>query len=300
MNLHAFRMFYEVVESGGVTKAAERLCISQPAVTAQLRNLERELGLILFRAQGRGMSLTEAGERLAEQGRRLFALEREIERDAERIRTGEWGRLRIAATYLPAHMLLPGWIASFKKRYPNVDIVLTTVNSREAFDRLLHYEADLAVVGGRRELPAGLEQEPIMHDELWFIVPADHPLAGRESTLGQLLAEPFVVREEGSYGRELLEALCRLHGIAAPGIGLQCSGTGEAIKAVAAGYGASLASALEAGESIERGEVARVKVEGVRLDNPIGLYVRTGDPMPPPAGKFAEHIATVSQAAIPE
>jgi DNA-binding transcriptional LysR family regulator len=300
MNLHAFRMFYEVVESGGVTKASERLRISQPAVTAQLRNLERELGLVLFRAQGRGVALTEAGERLAEQGRRLFALEREIERDAERIRTGELGRLRIAATYLPANMLLPRWIALFKRQFPNVDIVLTTVNSREAFDRLLHYEADLAVVGGGRELPEGLAHVPIMQDELWFIVPGDHPLAGRESTLGRLLAEPFVVREEGSYGRELLEALCRMHGISAPGIGLQCSGTGEAIKAVTAGYGAALASALEVRESIERGEVARVKVEGVRLDNPIGLYVRKGEPLPPSAGKFGEYIASVRQAAIPE
>lgn len=290
MNLHAFRVFHEVAESGGVTKASDRLRISQPAVTAQLRNLERELGLVLFRAKGRGVALTEAGERLAEQGRRLFALEREIEREAERIRLGEQGRLRIAATYLPANMMLPQWIARYKREYPEVDIDLTTLNSSKAFDRLLQYDADLAVVGGGRELPDGLAYIPLMQDELWFIVPGNHPLAGREATLRRLVAEPFVVREEGSSGRELLEALCRLHGVAMPGIGLQVSGTGETIRAVTAGYGAALASALEVRESIGRGEIARVAVDGILLHNPIGLYTRSGDPLTPSARKFIDLI----------
>ncbi|MDF2717441.1 MAG: transcriptional regulator [Paenibacillus sp.] len=290
MNLHAFRVFHEVAESGGVTKASDRLRISQPAVTAQLRNLERELGLVLFRAKGRGVALTEAGERLAEQGRRLFALEREIEREAERIRLGEQGRLRIAATYLPANMLLPRWIARYKREYPKVDIFLSTVNSSKAFDRLLHYEADLAVVGGGRELPDGLAHKPLMQDELWFIVPGGHSLAGREASLQRLAAEPFVVREEGSSGRELLEALCRLHGVAMPEIGLQVSGTGETIRAVTAGYGAALASALEVRESIGRGEIARVSVEGIRLHNPIGLYTRSGETLPPFARMFTDFI----------
>ncbi|RKN85735.1 LysR family transcriptional regulator [Paenibacillus ginsengarvi] len=290
MNLHAFRMFYEVVEAGGVTKASERLRISQPAVTAQLRNLERELGLVLFRPHGRGLALTEAGELLAEQGRRLFSLERDIEREAERIRLGERGKLRIAATYLPANLLLPGWIASWKRRCPDVDIVLTTLNSQEAFESLLRYEADLAVVGGGRALPAGLGCVPLLHDELWFIVPGEHPLAGRKATLAELLAEPFVVREEGSSGREQLMALCQLHGVPAPHIGLQCSGTAETIRAVAAGYGAALASALEARESAERGEIGRVAVDGIRIGNPIGLYTRSGEPLAPVAGLFARFI----------
>lgn len=291
VNLHAFRLFHEVVESGGVTKASERLHISQPAVTAQLRNLERELGLTLFRAKGRGVVLTEPGERLAEQAARLFALEREIEREAQRLRDGNNGSVRIAATYLPANLLLPGWIAPFKRDHPDVDIVLTTVNSRTAFQRLLRYEADLAVVGGGRDLPEGLVREPLMEDELWFIVPADHPLADREAELGRVLAEPFVVREEGSSGREWLSALCRVHGVPAPRIGLQCSGPGETVKAVAAGYGAAIASALEVRDGIGRKEIARVRVPHIRLDNPIGLYRRAGDPLPPAAERFARTIA---------
>lgn len=291
MNLHAFRIFHEVAESGGVTRASERLRISQPAVTAQLRNLERELGLVLFRAQGRGLVLTEAGERMAEQSRRLFALEREIEREGERLRLGEQGKLRLAATYLPANVLLPGWIASFKRSYPGVEIALTTVNSREAFDRLTHYEADLAVVGGGRELPDGLSCELLLQDELSFVVPGAHPLAGKRATLLEMLAEPFVVREEGSSGRELLMALCRLHGAPAPRIGLQCSGTAETIRAVAAGYGAALASALEVQDSVERGEIGKVAVDGIRIDNPIGLYWRTGEPLSPCAEKFAAFLA---------
>ncbi|GAA3410160.1 LysR family transcriptional regulator [Paenibacillus hodogayensis] len=298
MNVHAFRLFHEVVINGGVMKASQHLHISQPAVTAQLRNLEKELGLELFRPKGRGLALTEAGERLAGMGGRFFALEREIEREAARIRDGQLGRLRIAATYLPANMLLPSWIASFAGIYPDVDIGLATVNSREAFRRLLHHEADLAVVGGGRELPPGLAHEPLMEDELWFVVPGAHPLAGSETTLAALLVEPFVVREEGSSGRELLLALCRLHGQPLPRIGLQCSGTAETVRAVAAGYGAALVSALEVRENIARGEVGRVRIAGVRVGNPIGLYTREGDALTPCAKQFVRFARSAS--GLPE
>ncbi|MEF3303261.1 LysR substrate-binding domain-containing protein [Paenibacillus sp. GYB003] len=186
----------------------------------------------------------------------------------------------VSFSKLPANMLLPGWIAAFKGELPDIDIAITTLNSREAFERLLRYEADMAVVGGGRELPAGLSCRPLMLDELRFIVPGRHELAGRKATLARLLAEPFVVREEGSSGRELLLALCRLHGAPATRIGLQVSGTAETIKAVAAGYGAAIASALEVRDSVSRGEIGVVTVDGIRIDNPIGLYVREGERRP--------------------
>jgi DNA-binding transcriptional LysR family regulator len=293
-------MFYEVIECGSVTKAAERLRVSQPAVTAQLRKLERELGLTLFRPQGRGIAPTEAGRWLADRARVLFALERDIERGAQLIRLGEKGTLRIAATYLPANMLLPGWVANWKRAHPEIDIVLTTSNSREALDRLLHYEADLAVVGGGRPLPAGLRREQVLYDELCFIVSSGHPLAGRNATRERVLAEPIVAREKGSSGRELLAAICQMHGVPAPLIGLQCSGTAETIRAVASGYGTALASALEVRDSVERGEVSRITVDGVRIENPIGLYLRAGEAPPPAAENFATYIrARRSEGSLP-
>ncbi|WP_449622320.1 LysR family transcriptional regulator [Robertmurraya sp. Marseille-Q9965] len=97
MNLHALRIFAEVAKCGSVTRSAENLLISQPAVTAQIRNLEKELDLILISAKGRSIELTEAGKRLAMYSRQLFSLEAEIEKEMQDFKNGVKGNLRICA-----------------------------------------------------------------------------------------------------------------------------------------------------------------------------------------------------------
>lgn len=102
MNIHALRLFYYVAETGSVTKAAARLRISQPAVTSQIKRLEKDLGLPLCSPSGRGISLTPFGTELAKQAGNLFTYEERIEEFVEDYRQGRKGKLRIAATYLPA------------------------------------------------------------------------------------------------------------------------------------------------------------------------------------------------------
>ncbi|MCS7462259.1 LysR family transcriptional regulator [Paenibacillus doosanensis] len=286
MNLHALKLFYEAASRGSVTRAAEALHISQPAVTAQIRNLEQELGVALLASQGRGIRLTEAGEMLHGCAAKLFALEQEMDARIADYRQGVQGKLRIAATYLPANHLLPGWMAAFKQLHERIELTLTTANSRSAYEKLLHYEADLAVIGGSKEAPAGVTREELLEDELWFVVPAGHRLAGALVSLAEMMKEPFIVREEGSSTREKLLALCRLHNLAPPRVGLQFNGPNETIRAVMAGYGANLLSALEVSEYIRQGAVARVQVDGVRLANPIAVCRRSGEELSPSAGQF--------------
>ncbi|GAA0135488.1 hypothetical protein YSY43_23280 [Paenibacillus sp. YSY-4.3] len=88
MNLHALRIFNEVASLGSVTRAAEKLLLSQPAVTAQLRNLENEMGMKMITSNGRGVQLTEAGERLAARSNQLFSLEAEIEAEMQALQRG--------------------------------------------------------------------------------------------------------------------------------------------------------------------------------------------------------------------
>lgn len=108
MNIHALRLFYYVAETGSVTKAAARLRISQPAVTSQIKRLEKDLGLPLCSPSCRGISLTPFGTELAKQAGNLFTYEERIEEFVEDYRQGRKGKLRIAATYLPANFLVPG------------------------------------------------------------------------------------------------------------------------------------------------------------------------------------------------
>ncbi|WP_040950635.1 LysR family transcriptional regulator [Gorillibacterium massiliense] len=285
MNLHALKIYCRVAEKGSVTRAAEELLLSQPAVTVQVRNLEKELGVRLLAPKGRGILLTEAGELLAEEGRRLLAVEQETERRMSDWLAGKQGRLQIAATYLPATVLLPGWLARFKMDHPGITITMDTGNTRDVFSRLDNYKADIAFVGGvLHEMPE-YRHTLLLTDEMIFVVPVSHPWAGQEVSLEQILKMPFVLREPGSSARERLFSLCWTRGLPEPEIGLQFNGLREIIRAVAAGYGAAYVSRLEAWDFLSGKQVAAVKVKGVEMAHPLSIYIRKDDDFLSPAAE---------------
>ncbi len=290
MNLHALRLFSRVAEKGSVTRAAEELHISQPAVTSQIKKLEHEIGLTLMVSKGRGILLTEAGHELAKHAKRLFSLEIEIESHIDRMKKGNIGKLRIVATFLPANFLLPQWIARFKQTYKDVEIELTTTNSSEAIERLVNYEAEVAFIGGSRENHPLMARIELFEDELWFVVHKDHKLALQTVSLAEALQEPFVFREEGSSSREKLISICRINNVKQPSIGLQMNGLNETIRAVMACYGITFVSAIEVQDYIARGDLAQVYVEGVALKNPISMYIRNKDELSSQALHFTEMV----------
>lgn len=275
MNLHALRIFIEVARRGSVTAAADALSISQPAVSAQIRKLERELGIPLITPDGRGISLTEEGLFLFEQARRIFDWEKEIEWQLAEWKEGTKGRLRLTSTFLPSHYLVPRWLASFKQRYPQVEVDIRTGNSQKSIERLLRFEADLAIITNEvwNDLP--IHRYHLMDVRFLFIVPPAHPFAGREVPLEELVKEPFLLREPGSSTREKLFSLCREHTVQPPQIGLQYHGLFESIQSVRAGYGTMLAPALAVTELIARGEVGQVTVPGIDIKRPMYLCLRT-------------------------
>ncbi|MBT2293762.1 LysR family transcriptional regulator [Paenibacillus albidus] len=289
MNLHALRLFYVVAEAGSVTKAAAQLRISQPAVTSQIKKFEKDLGLPLFAPSGRGISLTPFGAELVQQAANLFTYEEHIENFVADYRLGRSGKLRIAATYLPANFLVPGWAARFKAGHPGVDMVITTTNSRQAFEQLKRHEADVAIYGGGPEdKPQELDWIELFEDELWFVVAPSHPFAGRTVSLREMMKEPFIMREEGSSTRERLFSLCRTYGLNPPQVALQFSGLNEAIRSVMAGYGANFISSLVVYEHVNRGELARVQVEGIHLTNSFAICTRSGEHQSLLVRKFIE------------
>ncbi|KGR76377.1 LysR family transcriptional regulator [Ureibacillus sinduriensis] len=283
MNLHALRLFHIVAEKGNVTRAAEELNISQPAVTAQIKKLEQEIGIILLAPRGRGILLTEAGIQLAKHTKRLFSLEAEIESYIEQYKNGSIGKLRIVATYLPANFLLPKWLARYKQRYPDVEVELTTTNSLKAIDQLINYQAEIAFIGGRRESHPLINRRELFEDEMWFVVHKNHKFASNKVTLAQIVREPFVFREEGSSVREKLVSLCKINNVNQPTVGLQINGLNETIRAVMEGYGVTFVSSLEVKEYIACGDVAKVNVDGIELKNPISICTRKGDGLSMPA-----------------
>lgn len=290
MNLHGLRLFHAVVKHGGITRAAEELSISQPAVSSQLRKFEQELGVTLFVAVGRKREASDAGKQLMEYAERLFKLEQEVDGYVAGIRSGKKGLVRITATYLPSNFLLPAWIARFKQLYEDVELVISTTNTRKAFDELLSYEAEVALYGGSGISQPGVHWDELFEDDMWFVVHPDHRYAGQEVELGDMVAEPFIMREEGSATRERLFSLCSTFNVAAPRIALQFNGLNETISAVKAGYGANFISSLVVKEDVRHGRLARVRVKGVHLKNKLAVCTRAGEKLSPAAQHLVELI----------
>jgi DNA-binding transcriptional LysR family regulator len=277
MNLHALRVFTVVAEQKSVTEAANILAISQPAATIQIRNLEREIGFKLLEAKGRGIRLTSVGEFLYKQSMPMFFMEKNIENRLKDLKEGTCEKVRIASTYLPANFLLPACLASFKKEYPAAEVDLYSGNSAETINRLMQYKADIAFLVKEEWAPCALEKIHLFDMEFCFILPQGHPYAGKEISLEQLVKEPFLLREEGSSTREMLLALCKVHGVQDPVVGLQFHGLNESIQSVVAGYGIMLAPFRAVAGHIARKEVGWVKVKGIEIKRPVYLCCRTQD-----------------------
>ncbi|WP_199925670.1 substrate-binding domain-containing protein [Paenibacillus bouchesdurhonensis] len=186
-------------------------------------------------------------------------------------------------------MLIP--LRSGEHECAEVEISLISGNVQFAIDKLLRYETDMAWIGGsHRRPPAQVEFIPVYEDELWFVSPPKHPLAGRSAAPDELLASPFVLREPGSYTLEALLSLCRAAELPEPLPAVRVNGPQEALRAALAGLGVTLASAMEARSYVESGSLVRIEAAGLRASNIISCCVRSGGPLPPQAKSFLEQI----------
>lgn len=291
MNIHALRLFTKVAEFKSVSKAAETLRISQPAVTIQVRNLEKEVGFALIESRGRGIHLTPKGEFLYNQAQRLFDLESDIENKIAQVRESGADDLNIAASYIPANFLLPEWLSQYKESYPSRKINVKTENTQQVIEQLLHYKADLAFVIEENEHHPAINYEFLMDLEFCFIVPYHHHFAGETVSLKDLMQEPFILREEGSSTKDLLLALCKLHKAPSPKIGMQLYGLSESIRTVAAGFGVMLAPSIALEDYLQQKQVARVYVEGIEIKRPTFFCTRKNEAeVLPNVGDFIEII----------
>lgn len=276
MNLHALKIFVYVAKLQSITLAAKKLRLSQPAVTIQIRNLEQELELRLIEGKGRGIQLTEAGQFIYEQGRRLFQLEEQIEHKISQYKMNGQ-QLKIASSYIPINYVLPGYIAKYKLAKPNLEVLVALGNVKSVEERLLSYEADVGFVVQSNIGDEDLHFEPLLTVPFWFVVHPSHPLANQYVPLHALSTEEIIFREKGSSTRDLLESIFYMNNCPLPKLGLQLQGLHESIKAVEAGYGMMLAPSFSVEEEITQEKIARVFVENIEIEQSLFLCTRKKD-----------------------
>jgi DNA-binding transcriptional LysR family regulator len=215
MNIRQLQTFMRVIELESFTLAAEELFLTQPAVSAQIRSLEKEYGVQLLDRSGRQVIPTASGEILFDYARRILELSAESRLEIDRLNNLMRGTLVIGASTGPGEHILPGLLGQFKKTYPHIDVVLRISRTEEIIHQVMDRVLEIGVVGATASEPA-LVFEPFIKDELIVIGAPEHPwAAGPPRALADLLHEPFILQQEGAGIRTMLAA-----GLAQRGLGL--------------------------------------------------------------------------------
>jgi len=273
MNLNHLAIFHATAEEKSVTGAARRLLISQPAVSKQLRQLEKSLDVRLFDRRPRGVQLTEAGVLLASYATRLFSLVEESEQAIGELRGLRRGRLRIGASTTVGVYLLPELLVKFRAKHPGIQLQLEIAASDVLAGRLLDRSVDIVLTEGVIENES-LESTSIFEEELVAIAPHGHPRARKKRVNAAMLCrEPFVIRETGSGTRSLVERTLGERGLSIkPAMSL---GSTEAIKkAVASGIGVAIVSSLSVALEVQTKQLAIICMSDLKISRPIYRLVR--------------------------
>ena len=300
-DLAAIEVLLAVAETGSLNAAAAEVGVSQQAVSARMRSVEAQTGVVLLRRGTRGSQLTSEGVVVAEWAARLMDVAAEFDAGLAALRQDRRQRLRVSASQTIAEQLLPGWLVAFRgatERGPagRTDIVLTAVNSETAIAHVREEQADLGFIEGPH-VPSRLRTRIIGHDELVAVVAPDHPWTRRRNPVSaaELAATPLVTREQGSGTRDAFEAALRQSlgadiEQAAPAISLS---TATAIRAaVLAGAGPAVLSSLAVRDDINRRQLVHIPVAGLELRRTLRA-IWLGDRLPP-AGAARDLISHIT------
>jgi DNA-binding transcriptional LysR family regulator len=248
--------FLALVRAGSVTGAAEALVVSQPSVSAALAALSREVGVGLTERAGRNVRLSAAGEAFAPFAADLVGLLDEGRRAAREAADEAGAELRVAAVTTAGEYLVPPLLRAFVDRHPGARVTLEVGNRHRVFAAVREHRADVGI-GGRPPAGGGVSGKPFLANEIVLIAAAHEPLAERRAVDPALLAErTWLVREEGSGTRALVEEFLARHGLAPATVTL---GSNGAIKsAVRAGLGLSLQSRSAVELELAAGELTTI------------------------------------------
>lgn len=268
MNLNHLAIFQAVAAAGSVSGGAQRLHISQSAVSKQLAEFEQTLGLMLFDRLPRGVRPTESGRLLLGYANRLFAVEAEAQRALGDLREHARGRIVIGASRTIGSYLLPERLAAFHQRHPGVELALQVENTQTIEARLVAGEIDIGFTEGVVS-DTQLDYEVFAQDELVLIAAPNHPAVSRAPLSVAELAEwPILMHEVGSGTRavtELALAAKKLH--VRPAMTLA---SGTAIKlVVAAGGGIAFLSSRAIRTELQAQRLVVVPVKQLRIERPL-------------------------------
>jgi DNA-binding transcriptional LysR family regulator len=278
MDTRQLSAFCAVVERRSFSQAAERLGVTQPAVSLQIQALEKRLGTKLLDRSGRRVEPTEAGMRLYRGAQRLLALEEQVLAEvAEEGKEELEGSFEIGASTGPGGIVLSHLLCEFQALHPELHVVLWVFDTGTIVDRVAARELEVGVVGAARR-HRGVVFEPFFRDEVILACPPEHPFAGKTITLDELRGAGLIVMQEGAGVRQLIEDELQRVGTRLRDLdvrlelGLQESAT----SAVRGGYGVTFISRSSVESDLAAGTLAEARVAGLELEREIYLVRAAG------------------------
>jgi DNA-binding transcriptional LysR family regulator len=290
MDTRQLAAFCAVVERRSFSQAAERLGVTQPAVSLQVRALEKRLGTKLLDRSGRRVEPTEAGLRLYRGAQRLLSLEEQLLDELAGEDGGELaGELQLGASTGPAAIVVPLLLCEFQRTHPGVKVALVVSDTHSVVERVAARELELGIVGAARR-HRSVRFEPFFEDEVILVCPPGHAFAGRTVSLEELRGENLILMQEGAGVRQIVEDELRGAGVRLRDLDVRLQlGLQESVRsAVQAGYGVTFISRSAVEPELAAGTLASAKVDGLDAKREIALARATGRTATRAADAFVE------------
>jgi DNA-binding transcriptional LysR family regulator len=291
INIAEIRVFVTAAEEGNFSRAAERLQLSQSAVSQNIQSIEKAYGVELFVRRGRTVELSEAGQTILPLARKVLNSARFLEDSIQHVNSQVGGELLIGCSTSAGKYVFPTLLASFQQLYSSVRPRVKVMPREDLIERLLNETLPIGV-SSRKISHRSIESIPLFDDQLILIVPSDHPWARVDKILpSDILNQPLIVREESSGTRETVIDGLKGSGITEDMLNISMElGNAEAIEmAVECGVGIAFVSEMIAARGLALGRVKKVDIKGLQLRRSIYMARKVGYPFTQAQARFWEY-----------
>jgi DNA-binding transcriptional LysR family regulator len=294
LSFSEIQVFVASAETGSFSKAARRLHLSQPAVSQQIRSLERYLRTKLFRRTSRGVTLTNAGKALLPMARELLSLSHRIRETMDSLEARSTAHLTVGCTAATGKVVIPLLVAAFNQDHQDTQVTIEMNHCDSVEKALLAQEIHLGI-SGTEAVHQRIECQPFFTDHVILVVPPDHPFAQRPSVQpGELIGQPFILHDEKCSTRQMVQEELTEQGISLDQLQVvMIAEQAEAIRvAVEHKLGIAFICRLAARHELRSRHLVKVPVEGLRLERPLYLMHDTRPPMTTAQSHFWNFVGT--------
>jgi DNA-binding transcriptional LysR family regulator len=284
MDLWRLQVFCRVVELKSFSRAAKAVYLSQPTVSSHIKDLENHFECKLVDRLGREVIPTKAGSCLYDYATKIIAMKQETENAMADLQGKIKGGLTIGGSTIPAGYILPPLLGRFKDDYPEVVVTLVQGDTERITRDTLEGNVELGIVGAKAQ-EVQLVQKKIIDDQMFLVVPRKHKWATkRHVVMGELIREPFIMREQGSGTRKSIELVLDKsgHSLGALNVVAEMGSTEAVRQGIKAGVGVSILSECAVAEELATGSLKKINVKGMSFKRAFYLTLhrhRTQSPL---------------------